>query len=319
MVQKIILAGGLAVGIILIGLGTFVFSGFDISGFRGLIGLSLIDVENARLVCDDTNCTWHFRSVNPSNTGGILSESINLDIVDTSAPILVTWQVLTVSESDACKTFAKNIRMEIKVNDKDIKTVSGVDGAKTVTDIQPFVKGMTGELEIGMGGSFCTVDLAGVNYQISNGEGSSPKITFAKFGKAQTLDEVLEEMIGDNQTKPEPIPLPQPKEILCVEIFQPVCGIDGVTYSNACFAESAETDIAHDGECTFAEMQAGEAQRQQSTTQEEDLIKTTTTTTQQPRTFQIEFGLASQVFMVAGVVVIIGVVIGIMMRKRNRF
>jgi len=35
----------------------------------------------------------------------------------------------------------------------------------------------------------------------------------------------------------------------CIEIFQPVCGVDGITYSNECFANVAGVDILHEGEC----------------------------------------------------------------------
>lgn len=37
--------------------------------------------------------------------------------------------------------------------------------------------------------------------------------------------------------------------VACIEIFQPVCGIDGVTYSNSCFAGVAGVQINHQGEC----------------------------------------------------------------------
>ena len=37
------------------------------------------------------------------------------------------------------------------------------------------------------------------------------------------------------------------EETACPEIYQPVCGVDGNTYANNCFAGSVQ--IAHDGEC----------------------------------------------------------------------
>ena len=35
----------------------------------------------------------------------------------------------------------------------------------------------------------------------------------------------------------------------CIEIYDPVCGCDGVTYSNACYAAAARTGVSHLGEC----------------------------------------------------------------------
>jgi len=43
-------------------------------------------------------------------------------------------------------------------------------------------------------------------------------------------------------------PIDAPPKI-CSEVFDPVCGCDGITYSNACFAEVAGVRVAHPGAC----------------------------------------------------------------------
>jgi len=43
---------------------------------------------------------------------------------------------------------------------------------------------------------------------------------------------------------------PEEELIACIEIFAPVCGVNGETFSNACFAGAEGVEILHNGECS---------------------------------------------------------------------
>ena len=39
------------------------------------------------------------------------------------------------------------------------------------------------------------------------------------------------------------------EQIVCIELWQPVCSINGVTYSNSCYLVAAGDTLDHEGEC----------------------------------------------------------------------
>lgn len=42
----------------------------------------------------------------------------------------------------------------------------------------------------------------------------------------------------------------QPEPTACIALFAPVCGANGETFSNACFAQAGGVEILHNGECS---------------------------------------------------------------------
>jgi hypothetical protein len=54
----------------------------------------------------------------------------------------------------------------------------------------------------------------------------------------QKLDEVAKDVLNNNN-----------EGCACMEMWEPVCGVDGKTYGNSCEAECKNIKIAKKGEC----------------------------------------------------------------------
>jgi hypothetical protein len=52
---------------------------------------------------------------------------------------------------------------------------------------------------------------------------------------------------GDCDGKGRCIPIPV--DLFCLDVYLPVCGCDGRTYSNACYAFINAVNVAYEGEC----------------------------------------------------------------------
>lgn len=55
------------------------------------------------------------------------------------------------------------------------------------------------------------------------------------------------------ETEKMPEPAPEEDQVLCIQVYEPVCGKDGKTYSNSCTAGVAGVEIQSKGECPIPE------------------------------------------------------------------
>ena len=289
--NTIILVSG-AIGVTFIALGIFSFGGIDPTFFEQFTGLSVVDINNARVQCGDVGCTWFFRSLDSASSGGLLKESIDLALINTNEPVIVDWRVLVTTESFTCETFQKNLRLDVILDDEVVRSFATTEGLPLKTNIQPQIEGKTGLLEIGIGGNFCTADVSGLRYAITNGDGTSgATISFTKVGEMKSMDEIMEEIM---QVDPEPQ--------ICEQTIDQVCGIDGRTYANRCFAGEAGVIVAHEGRC------------------EVDLPPVPPSDNGNGNGFPeltISSGLATQVFVIVGVIIVAIVGIAIFVRRRS--
>jgi hypothetical protein len=53
----------------------------------------------------------------------------------------------------------------------------------------------------------------------------------------------------NNQEEPCIDPSKIDRDMMCIELWEPVCGCDGKTYSNTCYAEREGVTSWTDGEC----------------------------------------------------------------------
>lgn len=69
--NTIILVSG-AIGVIFIGLGIFAFGGIDPTFFEQFTGLSVVDINNARVQCGEVGCTWFFRNLESADRKSVV-------------------------------------------------------------------------------------------------------------------------------------------------------------------------------------------------------------------------------------------------------
>ena len=177
--------------------------------------------------------------------------------------------------------------VSIEINDGFDKDFITIGGDTLTTNIQPFIDTNVGELEVRFGTTtICQpLDEQKILYTISNGDNvrpSAPTITFTKFGSERPMDEMIEEMIG----------MGQPVIVQCFNCE----GQPSVVVENANMCPALDCDTP-----------PPEPQPMQMEEEEGSDLPDLT----------IETGLATQIFVVLGVIIVAIVGISIYIRRKS--
>ncbi|MBP7670969.1 S-layer homology domain-containing protein [Candidatus Gracilibacteria bacterium] len=79
-----------------------------------------------------------------------------------------------------------------------------------------------------------------------NTSGNSNEVTFV-VGSTETEEENPAPPVEEEA----PAPIPD-EQIICTELYAPICGLDNKTYSNACKAGLVNVEVAYQGECQIS-------------------------------------------------------------------
>jgi len=104
--------------------------------------------------------------------------------------------------------------------------------------------------------------------------------------------------------------------IACILIFDPVCGVNGQTFSNSCFAEASGFEILHMGECVSTDPIVLDCP--EGTIQQDDVCVEDVPPAILPPTLEIATeDIDPLIFLILGIIIIIISIVGIIVRRRR--
>lgn len=152
----------------------------------------------------------------------------NIAVTDDEAGVKLSW----IDPTDLDLQLIQILR------GKNNQPISGTPYAEVVDGIQEYL-----DTDVQPG------DTVKYILRATDGKNLSPNSTEISFIVGSSEPEIIEPQEPSEPEPPlEPAPIPD-DNIMCTELYAPVCGVNNKTYSNSCKANLENISVAYQGEC----------------------------------------------------------------------